>query len=109
VIILAFPPLILIGLATGWAEKANDCAPTSFNYQIMLLGLDWKPKRRETTKCSNRIKPGSLQTVFRCHISCAKSEYDLDFLPWGETLGCLLTFHNKKSSLNNHLLARNHS
>jgi len=70
--ILAFLTLFLIGSAFDWAKKAHDYASTAFNYQMTLLGLDWMPKRRETTKYTNETELGSLQAVFRCHISHAK-------------------------------------
>jgi len=48
------------------------------------------PKRRRTTKCTNQLYPGRFQAVFVRHIMRAKSEHDLDFLAWMETLGCPL-------------------
>jgi len=47
--------------------------------------------RSITTKCTNWLLPGSLQAVFGCHISHAKSGHDLDFLAWMETLRCFVT------------------
>ena len=65
----------------------------------MLLGVDWMSKRRTTIKCTNWIVPGRVQAVFRRRIAHAKSEYDLDFLPLQQTLGCIITPHNEKLGL----------